>query len=160
LYIHGTVDPIVPFEGIPGLFSSARTTTAFWADQFDCSGGSITTDLPDLVVSDNSTVTLTDYKGCDAGTEVLFYQVNNGGHTWPGGGTPTAPAPLGPVNRDIDASAEIWEFFARNPHPGTVQVCHAPPGNPANARTITVSINALPAHLAHGDSEGPCDESS
>ena len=160
LYIQGTADPIVPFEGRPGLFSSALATTAFWADQFNCSGGSITTDLPDLVVSDNSTVALTDYKGCDAGAEVLFYQVNNGGHTWPGGGTPTAPAPLGPVNRDIDASAEIWDFFARNPHPGTVPVCHAPPGNPANARTITVSINALPAHLAHGDTEGPCEDVS
>lgn len=40
----------------------------------------------------------------------------------------------------------------------TVQVCHAPPGNPANARTITVSVNALPAHRAHGDTEGPCGE--
>jgi hypothetical protein len=39
----------------------------------------------------------------------------------------------------------------------TVQVCHAPPGNPSNARTLTVSINALPAHLAHGDTEGPCE---
>jgi len=164
LYIHGTADLIAPFEGRPGQLSSALTTTAFWADRFNCSGGSITTDLPDLVVSDNSTVTLADYKGCDAGTEVLFYQVNNGGHTWPGGGTPTAPAPLGPVNRDLDASAEIWDFFARNPLPARigerVQVCHAPPGNPSNARTITVSINALPAHLAHGDTEGPCDESS
>jgi hypothetical protein len=41
-----------------------------------------------------------------------------------------------------------------------VQVCHAPPGNPANARTITVSVSTLPAHLAHGDTEGPCEESS
>jgi hypothetical protein len=41
-----------------------------------------------------------------------------------------------------------------------VQVCHAPLGNPANARTITVSVNALPAHLAHGDTEGPCADGS
>jgi hypothetical protein len=67
---------------------------------------------------------------------------------------------LGPTNQDISASAEIWDFFARNPHPGTVPVCHAPPGNPANVRTITVSINALPAHLAHGDTEGPCEDVS
>ena len=37
-----------------------------------------------------------------------------------------------------------------------VVVCHVPPGNPDNAHTIVVSENALPAHLGHGDTEGPC----
>jgi hypothetical protein len=37
-----------------------------------------------------------------------------------------------------------------------VTICHRPPGNPENARTITVSRSALPAHLAHGDTLGPC----
>jgi len=37
-----------------------------------------------------------------------------------------------------------------------VTICHIPPGNPDNAHAITISINALPAHLAHGDSEGDC----
>jgi hypothetical protein len=38
-----------------------------------------------------------------------------------------------------------------------VDVCHIPPGNPANAHTINVSIFAVPAHLAHGDSIGQCE---
>lgn len=38
-----------------------------------------------------------------------------------------------------------------------VVVCHIPPGNPANAHDIEISINALPAHLAHGDYEGGCE---
>lgn len=38
-----------------------------------------------------------------------------------------------------------------------VIVCHIPPGNPANAHDIEISINALPAHLAHGDIEGGCN---
>jgi hypothetical protein len=37
-----------------------------------------------------------------------------------------------------------------------VQVCHIPPGNPANFHTITVSENALSAHLGHGDLAGAC----
>lgn len=37
-----------------------------------------------------------------------------------------------------------------------VTICHIPPGNPANAHSITVSDSALPAHLAHGDSVGDC----
>lgn len=39
-----------------------------------------------------------------------------------------------------------------------VTICHVPPGNPGNAHTITVSKNALDAHLAHGDYKGPCKE--
>ena len=30
-------------------------------------------------------------------------------------------------------------------------VCHIPPGNEANAHLVTVSENAVPAHLSHGD---------
>ncbi len=38
-----------------------------------------------------------------------------------------------------------------------VSICHVPPGNPANAHTICVSPNAVPAHLGHaGDYVGPC----
>ncbi|MFD0964955.1 hypothetical protein [Pseudofulvibacter geojedonensis] len=41
-----------------------------------------------------------------------------------------------------------------------VTICHIPPGNPDNAHEITVSTNAVRAHLAHGDSIGncPCDD--
>ena len=38
-----------------------------------------------------------------------------------------------------------------------VEICHIPPGNPQNAHTIDISINALNAHLAHDDFLGACD---
>jgi hypothetical protein len=37
-----------------------------------------------------------------------------------------------------------------------VKVCHVPPGNPSNFHTITVSENAVQAHLGHGDLLGEC----
>ncbi len=37
-----------------------------------------------------------------------------------------------------------------------IMICHVPPGNPQNPRTIGISFNALPAHLTHGDTIGPC----
>lgn len=40
---------------------------------------------------------------------------------------------------------------------GKVVVCHIPPGNSVNFQEITVSENALPAHLAHGDILGQCE---
>ena len=39
-----------------------------------------------------------------------------------------------------------------------VEVCHIPPGDPANAHTIRVSENAIQSHLKHGDFLGPCDQ--
>lgn len=39
-----------------------------------------------------------------------------------------------------------------------IKICHYPPGNPANMHTIEVSENAWPAHEAHGDTRGACDE--
>jgi hypothetical protein len=39
-----------------------------------------------------------------------------------------------------------------------VTLCHIPPGNPDNAHTITVGSPAVPAHLAHGDTLGPCPD--
>ena len=37
-----------------------------------------------------------------------------------------------------------------------VTLCHIPPGNPDNKKTITVGASAVEAHLAHGDTLGPC----
>jgi len=39
-----------------------------------------------------------------------------------------------------------------------IQICHIPPGNPANWHTITISEKALKAHLKHGDLPGACGE--
>jgi len=38
-----------------------------------------------------------------------------------------------------------------------VTICHIPPGNPENAHTITISVNALETHIEqHGDTLGEC----
>lgn len=60
---------------------------------------------------------------------------------------------------DIGAyEAEEAEPCADNDGDGRITICHVPPGNPDNPHTIAVSPNALPAHLAHGDHCGPCEE--
>lgn len=61
---------------------------------------------------------------------------------------------------------QVWELTETNvpgiekcpdeDEDGLVTICHRPPGNPDNARTITVGTNASAAHLAHGDCCGPC----
>jgi hypothetical protein len=45
-------------------------------------------------------------------------------------------------------------------HAQKVPLCHIPPGDPANAHTISVAPSALDAHLAHGDYVGECASSN
>jgi hypothetical protein len=40
--------------------------------------------------------------------------------------------------------------------PGKAVICHYPPGNPGNRHTIEVGQPAVSAHMAHGDTLGPC----
>ena len=41
---------------------------------------------------------------------------------------------------------------------GKVDICHLPPGNPTNEQGLSVSVNAVRAHLAHGDRLGDCGD--
>jgi len=44
---------------------------------------------------------------------------------------------------------------------GKVYVCHTPPGNPTNVQTLSISVNAVSAHIfnpGHGDHLGRCDQ--
>jgi polyhydroxybutyrate depolymerase len=42
---------------------------------------------------------------------VVFYQIENGGHTWPGGRQYLPKAVIGATTRAFDASEVIAQFF-------------------------------------------------
>jgi polyhydroxybutyrate depolymerase len=53
--------------------------------------------------------------GCLDGTDVVFYIIDGGGHTWPGSNFDVGR--LGLTTKQIDASATIWDFFKAHPLP-------------------------------------------
>jgi polyhydroxybutyrate depolymerase len=53
-----------------------------------------------------------EYVGCAHDAGVVFYTVDGGGHTWPGG-PPFPQWLLGKTTQNIDASREMWAFFSR-----------------------------------------------
>ncbi len=56
---------------------------------------------------------------------------------------------------DSDADAYASAGGGANPPgSGKITIIHFPPGNPANANPISISHNAAPAHMAHGDIVG------
>jgi polyhydroxybutyrate depolymerase len=55
-------------------------------------------------------VDVESYFGC-SGQPVVFYTLEEGGHTWPG--APDDSGGAGPTNHEINASELIWDFFER-----------------------------------------------
>jgi hypothetical protein len=75
-----------------------------------------------------------------------------------------ADATHGPLAVRVNGTAQ-WLNNGNNGSSGVnngnfVTICHYPPGNVSNPQTITISVNALQAHLDHGCSVGPCSGNS
>jgi polyhydroxybutyrate depolymerase len=101
MQIHGTDDSTVPY-------STVTPTINAWLQKNNCPTTPVVTQLPDIVTTDSSTVTLSYHGPCDDSTEVILYTVNNGEHTWP-----DAAINIGITTKDINASSIIWNFFKK-----------------------------------------------
>ena len=65
----------------------------------------------------------------------------------------------GSKNTQQAGNTSVSEVSLRNDGSGPakkVTLCHIPPGNPVNARTVVLGESAGATHLAHGDLLGPC----
>jgi polyhydroxybutyrate depolymerase len=110
LFMHGTGDRVIPWEGkrlhIGDLFIStalsAPETARFWAELNDCSMEPTIELLPDSNPDDRLSIRRDLYSECADATEVAFYRMVNGGHWW--FQTP-----------DFNVSEVIWSFFEAHP---------------------------------------------
>lgn len=117
LFIQGSEDQIIPWDGtiLGGQYVglSAADSLSFWAQLNGCNTQTdavIQTDIPDTDEDDNSTVKLISLTNCAESTQVQFYAVVGGGHTWPGRPF-DVEMELGALNMDIDATQVIWDWF-------------------------------------------------
>lgn len=113
---HGTADPLVPFKGgvVRGRGGvshaiSVDNMVAKWRSADGCQGEPAMEALPD--VRDGTVVHRYESTGCAANTEVVFYKIDSGGHTWPGGKQYLPAAVIGPTTRALDGSEAIARFF-------------------------------------------------
>lgn len=120
LYIHGTADPLVPFNG--GQMTAAGTAGGTilshfqaiekWVNINDCTSTPTISDLPDIA-NDGTTIKQRVYSGGINGSEVVSYVILNGGHTWPQGFQYLNEAIIGKTSQDMNACEVIWTFFKR-----------------------------------------------
>jgi polyhydroxybutyrate depolymerase len=122
MQVHGTDDRLVPFNGgvvhgRGGISHSVSATSMVdkWRSVDGCQGDWSTQELPD--VGDGTLVHRFAASACADSTEVIFYKIDNGGHTWPGAKQYLPEAIIGATTRAFDASEVIAQFFlthARN----------------------------------------------
>ena len=112
-HIHGAKDENVPLAGGVGKKAHEKEdrkpvqdTIDFWVKQDGCSVSTHSQE-PDVLMS--------NYGGCDAGTEVSFFVIQDGGHAWPGG--QRIALFLDEPSRALNATPEIWRFFSTHSKP-------------------------------------------
>lgn len=107
LEVHGTQDPLVPYQGgrvdqsiAPGStfeYPSSAALAQRWADLDTCPAPS--------TPSANGPVSTETWTACARGSQVSLVTVNGGGHVW------FAPG-LGVADGALDATGLIWQFFS------------------------------------------------
>ena len=121
--ISGTSDPLVPWEGgivgfkrnPRGVVISVPDSVNFWVINNNCNNTSETTLLPDTDPNDGTRVKRHKYSNGDNNTEVVLYEIINGGHTWPDGYQYLSKKFIGRTCKDINANEVIWDFFKNHP---------------------------------------------
>jgi polyhydroxybutyrate depolymerase len=125
---HGTADPILYFGG--GV-DSAMLTQLLGPDQpvrspptdqpADLDGPGVPATVRAWAVKDGcdprpidatvgTQVILRRYT-CPPGAAVEFYIIVGGGHSWPGGEVSQADSQVGATTFQVDATAQMWDFF-------------------------------------------------
>ncbi|MDQ6613946.1 MAG: polyhydroxybutyrate depolymerase [Actinomycetota bacterium] len=105
--VHGTADPLVPFQGGHTEFGVADSSFSYspimalsqrWADLDGCP--------PSSAVTTSGPVVTMSWVGCHNGSAVSLVSVTGGGHVW------FAPG-LGSADGSLDATQVIGTFLAR-----------------------------------------------
>ena len=111
LVIHGSADRNLPIDGgvgakawAPHEVRSVASAIDFWRRHDGCSD--------DARREADGAVRRTSYPSCSGGSEVELVTIEGGGHSWPGGDR--LARFLDPPSPALDASTEIWRFFARH----------------------------------------------
>jgi polyhydroxybutyrate depolymerase len=115
--IDGTADPLVPFAGgevrvlgaLRGRVIGAEATFAAFRGIAGCAG--IEREPPlDRIADDGTSLAVQRATGCRGSTKVALYEVQGGGHAWPGGLRYAREWLIGRVSQELDATEEAWRF--------------------------------------------------
>lgn len=124
MFLLGTTDTMIPWQGgriggkiLPrsrGDVISASQSVQFWLKNNKNSAKAVREPLHDRDPSDGCVAFEDKFGAPGSPTEVVLVEIQGGGHTWPGGSQYLPARVIGPVCRDFDGNAVIWEFLSRH----------------------------------------------
>lgn len=125
LFMNGTKDPILPYQGGMvgrekdgrGETASAADSVKYWLEVNRIAADPEVYRFPDLSQKDRSTVVRYRYGNEALGLEVVLYEVRGGGHTEPSKSERYRrlyKLIVGKQNYDIEMAEEVWRFFSKH----------------------------------------------
>lgn len=118
---HGTADAVVPFAGGTSTLvedNATELSLAFFnqvmPDEFAEFATSNGCDAEPTVENVSAEVIRYDYGNCTDGVPNVFFEITDGGHTWPG--SPLGPFlvdSLGYTTNDVNATIDGWAFMSQ-----------------------------------------------
>lgn len=116
LHIHGTKDPVVPFEGGEvlgrgGQIVSAPRLIKLWVRANGCQPEP-KIEILDKKTDDATQVRKESYAAGKKKAVVVLLALEGHGHSW--GGRARKPAGKG-ITRELNSAEAVWEFFQANP---------------------------------------------
>ncbi len=113
MVVLGTEDPLTRWDGWNGDPRRPSATGYVLSRLNACAPAPDTLDVPDMA-DDGTRVRILRYTGCRDESQIVFAQVDGGGHAWPGGRAYLPAALIGATSRDWDASTAIADFFEQH----------------------------------------------
>lgn len=111
---HGTADEVVPFNGGTSTLGDDEFFQQVMPEEFSQFAADFNCDAEPAASNITDEVIRYDYTGCDDDVPLVFFEIANGGHTWPN--SPLGPflaAELGVTTTDVDATADGWAFMSQ-----------------------------------------------
>lgn len=113
----GKQDPVAPYNGGSPPFKPVfqttlqpvRETIMTWVKCNECDPAAVAETRRGQALEQR-------WDKCKSNAPVVLWTLEDGGHTWPGGQMFPSEVKMGSgaINKDIDASLEIWNFFKQN----------------------------------------------
>jgi polyhydroxybutyrate depolymerase len=115
LYILGTRDPLMPMNGgeVTLPWGGTRQNPPV-ADQLAKWARAIGCEAEPKEVSDQKGIKRLRYPTASGGPELTVIYLEGHGHQWPGGKRSLPEGKIGPITSELDATEEIWKFFAEH----------------------------------------------